>query len=189
MDVPGLWEAYESERKTRLLSYVPVSATVSGVLFPQLTLRHYPLLLESPFFVGGIPALEDAVYLAWVLLSKNPFDDAERNLFMESGFIQEIDSQDFINKMSWLVSDAFFDAPTSNPNEPKGKPCLTLIDWMIFRFSADPWRWPLSQIMDTPLRALFQLTKAQTSYNGGVIKNPISDKVVSDFIANLNRKN
>jgi len=184
VEVPGLAEAYDAERNIRLASYVPVAAEVYGVALPHLTLTHYSFLFMSPFVLGGNVSYEDALAALWVLTSPDPLNAEKRKNFVEVFAIEE-DFPDLIPQLISYFSEVFFDAPTSKPGEAD-KPCMTFIDWMVYRFTVPPWNWSMERIMQTPIRQLFQLSKVNLAYHGSAIKNPISDNIAENFIRNLN---
>lgn len=178
--IPGYAEAVKQERSIRDQSFLDLPEAVCGVEVQPLTLRRMVLLesIGSPFVCGGpvTPYHVGAFFVAltgatglkrWRLLRRVGLMNTEELVAAITGFMDE----------------TFQDSP---PGSSEGisyySNAAGLVD-----FAASQYGWPEDDILDIPLRRLFQYVKATTHrLNPSAIQFNPSDRVRGNYLKEQN---
>lgn len=183
-NIPGYREAVaaaiEEEDSLREFAFTGWPEEICGVSVSQFTLRHLLHLfqIKSPFFYGGDPGPEDVALFLWIVSPQFRLGgDSARGEFYESiaglGFSaaeQEIRS---------YIDRAQFDRPSGGGG---ATPIASFFASVIHTLASE-YGWSVSEIMDLPLAAIYQLTRliAREHNPRRPFPNRISDRAKVEF--------
>ena len=205
--IPGYRAAVDTEQLSRDASFLPITETVGGFELRPLTLRDYITLrmMRSPLICGGTPSPGQLAAFLWLLspshrpgLTLGAF--LNRRLFLRrcKYFLPSSNRADRPERMAnaarllvairAYVEEAFQDRP---PTKARG--------WIEDYYSdaaalcgmlAREYGWSEKAVLDMPMKRIFQYLNEIKAANGS--KSPLcnpSDRIKSEFMAKINRKN
>lgn len=181
--IPGLREAIEKEQHIRDTSFLELPESLCGFDVSPLTLRQILLLgsTDSPFVVGGYPTMVSCGGFLCIVGNWKGFK-RWRNLKA----LGRQNPDKVIEAIKQFMAESFQDAPGSS--EVDGVSYYSFAASLIDCF-AHEYGWKESDILDAPVKRLFQYIKAISSRRGEkVLFNP-SDKVRGDWMREVNRMN
>lgn len=181
--IPGLREAIEKEQHIRDTSFLELPESLCGFDVSPLTLRHLLTLgaVGSPFIKGGHPMPYDVGVFMIIVGGWKGFN---RWLKLRSlGRVSYMDAVQFIDD---YVKESFQDAP--------GGSGVDSVSYYSFAASivdvfGKEYSWTEAEILDTPLKRLFQYLKAISARHGEKTMFNPSDKVRGDWMREVNRMN
>lgn len=204
------------ERTVREIAFLPVTENICGLEVVPMTLRHLLALrlIGCPFLINGEPTQEDCFVFLWHL-SK---DYSPRNMKAKRKILKRCRKRFFLTKPPWIhfafrmlpwqkktvkkferleivkqqirefLADALMDRPPMR--EGNNKSYFSDAAAICHRFALK-YSWSVNDVMDTPLKALFQFCKLiEADIRAEHKKNPImfnpSDAVQNRILAELN---
>lgn len=180
--IPGLKQAIERETASRNQSFLGLQETLCGVSVNPMTLRTLLLLNESGnvFVVGGLPTPADVG--AFIVANSGKKGFGRWKLLRRIGKIQY---EKAIEQIKAFMDETFQDAPASSGGKPTTSyfsSAAAIVDVMACEYG-----WAERDILDAPLKRLFQYIKAISKRNNpqAILFNP-SDKIKGRYLAEIN---
>ena len=179
--IPGLREAIEREQHIRDTSFLELPESVCGFDLQPLTLRHILTLgsIGSPFMRGGHPMPHDVGAFMCVVGGWHGFK-RWRNLRK----IGRISFRESVGQVDAFVSESFQDAPGGI--EADSTSYYSFAASLVDLFGRE-YGWTEREILDAPVKRLFQYVKAIARRNGETTLFNPSDKVRGDWLREVNR--
>ena len=179
--IPGLREAIDREQHIRDVSFIELPEVICGFDVQPLTLRHIIVLgsVGSPFVRGGYPLPVDAGAFLCVVGNWRGFN-RWRNLKR----LGKVPMMDAVESIGQYMSESFQDAPGISGVDSVSyySFAASLIDLL-----AHEYGWNERDILDMPVKRLFQYVKAIAERHGEkTFFNP-SDKVRGDWMREVNK--
>jgi len=181
--------AVEHERAVRDGAFLPVAETVAGFLVVPMSLRQFLVLraLRSPCLEYDQPvSLADAAGFLWLLNPDYSLKPRKRRKFLR--VCRWIDLEYTVNAIREYVRETFQDRP---PRQDGNSKQFFSDGCSICAMLAREYGWPEDDILDLPLKRLFQylnecaaMNAARAGHNA-LLGNP-SDKVLSEHLRELN---
>lgn len=192
----GYAEAREAEYQFRLEAWLGLENPICGVEVAPLTLRRLLLLAAAgnPFVCDRQQDFKFEPYhiaeFLWVCSQsfiEGPGKRAERARRRFYRSIRRLRYLEAVGPIEEYIDRSYFDlvsGGSSDVSAPK-------TGWVasIAHRAASSYGWGLSEIMDTPLRQIWQLDRCQLASDpetANLLSNPLSDKVV---LAELEKRN
>lgn len=121
-----------------------------------MTIRHFFLLdgIESPYITNQQPTAADLAVFLWILSPKYSTDQSERDEFCKEIFNVEINQA--TKDIEKYIIATFQDAETTDGAE---KRYASFITYLIDLYARE-YGWKAEQIMEMPMRQLYQLNTA-----------------------------
>jgi hypothetical protein len=179
--IPGLADAIEREQHIRDTSFLGLPENVCGFDVSPLTLRHVLTLgaIGSPFMRGGHPMTHD-VGAFMVVVGEWKVFKRWRNL-RKLGLVSFRES---VEQVDAFVKESFQDSPSGSQKD--GVSYYSFAASLVDLFARE-YGWTEKDILDAPMKRLFQYIKAISHRNGEkVLFNP-SDRVRGDWMNEVNR--
>ena len=180
--IPGLGEAIEREQSIRTQSFLSLPDVVCGVEVPHLTLAHVLLLGEigSPLVRGG-PVTPYDVGVFFLTLNGSPKGFKRWRLLRQVG---KMPAEQTTKAVVEFVEESFQDAP---PSGRGGEVSYYSFAAALVDCFASEYSWREEDILNTPMKRLFQYLKAITKRNNpnAIQFNP-SDKVKGRWLVDVN---
>lgn len=179
--IPGLREAIEAEQHIRDTSFLPLPESVCGFDVKPLTLRHVLMLgaVGSPFIRGGNPLPSD---IGAFLILVGDWQGFKRWSNLRK--LARVDFVSAIESVDSYVKESFQDSPPGT--ESTGVSYYSFAASIVDVFGKE-YGWREADILDTPLKRVFQYLKAISRRNGETVFFNPSDKVRGDWLAEVNR--
>ncbi len=183
--IPGLREAVEQEQFSRDESLLQLPEAVCGVAFRPLTLSDVVRLraVGSPFIVGGWK-YDTEQTLRFFTMQCTPRNSWLMRL-MRRQLLRRVELDEASEAAQDFVSESYAEAPSSDSG-PAGisyySPVISAVDLL-----AKEYGWKIDEVMNLPLKILFQIYKAISHRNGAVLFNP-SDSVRGAWLAEQNKQ-
>lgn len=185
IEIPGLREAVARERFIRDTSFLDLTKRIGRFEVKQMTLGHYVTLstLRNPLIAMQVPDDYELAYFLWLLSPEwRPGSDPKR-FYKRCWFLKparpplirslipfakrkhERRKEELAQTISaaiLFVCDSFCDCPSSaGPEKPQYY--STAAAWI--DLIAREYGWSARDILDTPMRCLFQYHKAIIKHN------------------------
>lgn len=180
--------ALKREKEARDAAWLDVPAKICGRDFQQITIRHYMMLeaVDSPFVRGVIPTPEQLAQFLWIISPGFSTDPGEALRFTKG--IAELPFTQAVKESMDLVETTFLDAPQGSG---KAEDSTSYYSWVasIIDALASEYGWRPFEIIDLPLRQVFQLLRAMKKRHDpkcGMINN-LSDRAKLDYLASLKK--
>jgi len=181
--IPGLAEAIEAEQHVRDTSFLELPECVGGFDLKPLTLRHVLLLgaIDSPFIRGGNPMPKDIGAFMVIVGEWKGFSRWKNLRKLGKASLLEM-----VISIDSFVKESFQDAPASSGVEDVSyySFAASIVDMF-----AKEYGWKESDILNTPIKRLFQYTKAIARRNGATTFFNPSDKVRGEWLRAVNSSN
>lgn len=192
VQIPGLPEAFDEERRIREEVYLGAPHYVCGIPLKQITPRIFARLLfiRTPFIGGGAVTPSAIGHFLWACHRDFTLPTAgflgrwrnrRRDAFLRS--LKRMDFDELEDGIDGFLDATFLDMPRGGNADQT--PYVCGVAWMEYRMALDPFRWDSERTLDTPLRRIYQLIRCHDAAHGAVLFNPISDKVKDDFLNRL----
>ena len=179
--IPGLREAIEQEQHVRDTAFLELPESVCGFDLKPLTLRHILTLgsIGSPFMRGGHPMPHDVGAFMCVVGGWQGFN-RWRNLRK----LGRVSFRESVEAVDVFVKESFQDSPAESGVETVSyySFAASLVD--VF---AREYGWTEREILNAPVKRLFQYLKAIARRNGETTFFNPSDKVRGDWLLEVNR--
>ena len=183
--IPGYTDAIKRESGSRDASFLSIDATIAGIKIGQLTPERFLLLdgVSSPFVTGGTPKPEDVALLLWIC--SNGFSTTDRKA--RDKFVRgcrKVSFEKACQDIAAYIKDAFADAPGGRSGSASYYSwCASMVDII-----ASEYHWGEREIMQTPLKRLFQYIRAICMRNNPkAIFFNAADRVRAEWLAEKNR--
>lgn len=206
VEIPGYADALRREAESRLDAWDDAWPTVCGIVMLPMTLRRIGILrrARNGYFVpctwdNEIEPHSHARQIAWVcspeyFTPRSRFDLMRYNwrLVRWRNQICRIPALKFTHAVLEFYESEFFDSPfrhDRNTDEQKVQaPSLGAdIVYVADMFARAGYSFTLDQIMDMPMRQLWQFTRIIHKREGITLPNH-SSILAADYVATLNRK-
>jgi hypothetical protein len=179
--IPGLSAAIEHEQLVRNAAFLSLSESLCGFDVNPLTLRHVLTLesIGSPFVTGGRPLPHD---LAAFLLIIKPATGWARWQMLRR--LSQLPAASVTSAIAEFIGEAFQDSPGGTGVESISYYSFgaRIVDEL-----ARSYGWREAEILDMPLKRVFQYLKVIAHRNGNApLFNP-SDKVRGQWLLEVNR--
>lgn len=182
--IPGHAEAVASEQKDRSLAFLELPEDIAGVICEPLT----PLRLEwleagqNPFICGGYITTAVVMQFLWIVNAGFNTLRLCRDDFMEAHL--SVNYSQAVKDIESYLDRAFLDSPQGSDSTRYYASSADLI----FAMQRDPFRWSYSRVMNSPLRVIYQLLKADARSREIVVINRRSQKIECDWLADQQKK-
>lgn len=188
MHIPNLAEAIAAENANRDEAFVGLGEVIYGELeVLQMTPKHLLILdgCGNAFVTGKEPEATDIAVFLWVLSPEFTIDSKKRDTFLAK--IKELPVKPLLDGIKQYLEKTFQDAPTGAGGN--GKPYASWVAILIDAFAAE-YGWTPEIVVNIPLRQLYQLIDAKNKrkYGNDYIKINKSDRIISDWLRELNEK-
>ena len=179
--IPGLREAIEAEQHIRDTSFLPLPESVCGFDVKPLTLRHVLTLgaVGSPFMRGGHPMPHDIGAFLIVVADWKGF---KRWCCLRK--LGRVSFRDAVESVDSFVKESFQDSPsgTGEASASYYSFAASIVDVL-----GKEYGWSESEILDVPLKRIFQYLKAIARRNGETVFFNPSDSVRSRWLDEVNK--
>ena len=179
-----LFDSYQSE------SFLFLNENILGVEIQNMTIKHFLILdgIESAFLKNHPIQPEDVGLFLWVLSPKYSTDENERKKFFKE--IVNLDFKKTIKEIEEYLIKTFQDADDEESDE---KGYANFVSYLIDLFARE-YHWTISEIMNLPLRVVYQLITAiqerSAKLNGeSYSKLRQIDELINKHILNEHKKN
>lgn len=186
-DIPGLREAIKRETDVRDASFLDLTTNICGVAIRQMTPRDMLILdgIGNPLMNGGMPTPAQLAEFLW-LLSPDFKPNSRWKQWLFGARIRKIDYLHAVKACFRYIEDTYQDSPGSS-----GMSSMPYAGWpayIIHRIAIN-YGWPRKEIINLPLKELFQYLKCITRHHNpeAPMHNP-SDKVKGDYLRLLNAR-
>lgn len=181
--IPGLREAIEAEQHIRDTSFLALPESVCGFDVKPLTLRHVLTLgaVGSPFMRGGHPMPHDVGAFMCIVGEWSGFN-RWRNL-RKLGRLAFLDA---VASVDSFVKESFQDSPGGSGVE--GVSYYSFAASIVDLFGRE-YGWREADILDAPVKRLFQYLKAISRRNGETVLFNPSDRIRSQWMEKVNERN
>lgn len=180
MDYKCLFEeAVKRENDFRDAAFLNLTTNICGIELPQMTPRDFLILdgIGSPYIVGGERTLTDLVNFLWHL------SDHRRGKLRYAFFYGRCWMMDFELSEYWVaqyLQRTFLDSPGGTPSANRE----SYAAWIAYLVDhvASEYGWALDDVMNTPLRILYQQIRCILLRHNPDRKfiNPLSRKVIGE---------
>jgi len=181
--IPGLAEAIEKEQHARDTAFLELPESVCGFDLKPLTLRHILTLgsIGSPFMRGGHPMPHDVGAFMCVVGGWQGF-----NRWRKLRKLGRVTFRDAIEQVDAFVKESFQDSPSGSEVESVSyySFAASLVDLFGHEYG-----WAERNILDAPVKRLFQYVKAISRRNGEKILFNPSDRVRREWMDAVNNQN
>lgn len=167
-----------------------MNETIAGIEVQNMTIRHYLILdgIESPLLKEEEANVEDIAMLLWILSPEFTTESKKRNAFIKK--VQKVVIQDAINDITEYLKKTFQDADIEDAKE---KSYANFTSYLIDLFARE-YNWTIKEIMDLPLRVVYQLISAiqerHSKQNGDSYSKLRSiDMLTNEHILNSHKQN
>lgn len=181
--IPGLREAIEHEQHVRDTAFLELPESVCGFDLKPLTLRHILILgsIGSPFMRGGHPMPHDVGAFMCIVGDWRGFS-RWRNLRR----LGRVAFRDSIEQVDDFVKESFQDSPGGSGVE--GISYYSFAASIVDVFGRE-YGWREADILDAPVKRLFQYLKAISRRNGETVLFNPSDRVRGQWMETVNERN
>ena len=181
--IPGLREAIEQEQHIRDTSFLALPESVCGFDVKPLTLRHVLTLgaVGSPFMRGGYPRPND---VGAFLIVVGDWKGFKRWCCLRK--LGRVAFRDAVESVDSFVKESFQDAPASGSAESVSYYSFAASIVDVF---GREYGWRESDILDAPVKRLFQYLKAISRRNGETVLFNPSDRVRGEWMDAVNKQN
>lgn len=182
--IPGLREAIDRERFIREQAFLDLPELVCGIEVQPLTLRRMLLLsaVGSPFIAGGTVSAYD-VGVFFLALTGQPRGLKRWRLLRRVGLLN---AEKTVAEIGAFFDESFQDSPAGGREDSANY--YSFAAGMVDCFAGE-YGWTEREILDVPVKRLFQCLKAMTKRNNpkAILFNP-SDKVRGRWLLEQNQK-
>ena len=187
---PEYLAALAQEKVVWSAAWQPVNESICGIEVVPLTPRRLMLLelCDSPWIVGGLPAVEHVCAFLWALHPRyGPTARLRRWWFYRRLRRSRVPFLDFLDGIHAYLAEAFGDSPAAAPATDRQSYALIVA---YAHALCEPYNLAPDEIADMPLKQIFQLLKPLIKQSGRPVCNP-SDAVRAKCRAKQNeeRKN
>lgn len=162
--IPGYVDAVERENKIRNAAMLNLNTRICGIEIRQMTLRHWLILdgIDSPIINGRLPDPDskDIEKFLWVLSPKftpSKYSFAKARL---TRHVSKLKYGETVLACRQFIEDTFQDQPPSIGGQDKEwKPPQFSFASSIVRTVCTELHWSRNEILDAPLKELFQYMK------------------------------
>ena len=181
--IPGLREAIEAEQHIRDTSFLELPESVCGFDVKPLTLRHVLTLgaVGSPFMRGGHPTPNDLGAFLIVVGDWKGFN-RWRNLRR----LGRVEFRKAVVAVDSFVKESFQDSPGGSGVD--GVSYYSFAASIVDLFGRE-YGWREADILDAPVKRLFQYLKAISRRNGETVLFNPSDRIRSQWMEKVNERN
>lgn len=134
--------------------------------------------IKSPFYVGGEYTYPHVAQFLCALHAEDLEPDAE-NIRRMLQSASRFTLSECARQIKDFIDLTFLDAPKSSGTPEK--PIASEIAWLRYRFRGKPFEMEFDEIMETPLRILYQELRCWQKENGVHVSNP-SDKLSRSWL-------
>ena len=212
---PGYAEASERERLVRDASFLELTESVGGFELKPMSLRAYLVLrlVRSPILYGETPTVKEMEQFLWVLSPDWTPDlkSRARRMFFERFRQFEPPPRPWLRtaramrrwelrrdqviaygeKLIAEVREFMAETMLDRPGRSSGGPAPSYYSDACFWWGQLGRRgYPMTreQVLDTPLKILFQCIREATEAEGGRVSNASSAAAISEELKRLNEK-
>lgn len=189
LSIPEYAEAREREETARDAAFVLEHDDICGVPVKPLSLRHFTLLVAigSPFVCAGELTATEAARFIWIVSAVRCRNDTAQ---ARDRFLKSIRGLNFVHAcqgISRYLDEAFQDSPGGGSSN---RPLSTSFAAVLVDMIAREYGWRESDILDMPLRRLFQYLRCIRHHHDpdAVFVNP-SDAVRRRWVKENVKKN
>ena len=181
--IPGLREAIEAEQHIRDTSFLPLPESVCGFDVKPLTLRHVLMLgaVGSPFMRGGHPMPHD---IGAFLIVVGDWKGFKRWCCLRK--LGRVAFRDAVESVDSFVKESFQDSPGGSGVE--GVSYYSFAASIVDLFGRE-YGWRETDILDAPVKRLFQYLKAISRRSGETVLFNPSDRIRSQWMEKVNERN
>ena len=181
--IPGYEEAVEEEQKARIRAYLNQPEIVCGEPLRNVTPHLLAVLIDirSPFYCGGSYGYSHVAQFLCALHTEVVPDDHGRRRMLEAACRMPIEQ--CAEEIDAFLKVTFLDSPCGGSSEV---PIASPIAWLVYRFRSEPFRMTVEEIMNRPLRILYQELRCWNKENGVTVRNR-SDLKKSAWLEEINR--
>jgi hypothetical protein len=176
----------DEESRIRLEACIETDNVLCGYKVAPMSFRHLILYLLSsdPWICGGIPDEFDLARFLWIATDRYKVKDSLRS-FLEELQKRGITEKDF-TEVSEYVEECLQDSPAGSGEEP-GSEYASFGAHVIDRL-ASQYGWTRAEVVEVPVRLLFQLLAICKHRESGEKPVHISraDKVRGEYLKELN---
>lgn len=184
VEIPGMAAAIDRERFVREQSFLELPEVVVGVEVQPLTLRRMLLLssVGSPFIAGGTVSAYD-VACFFLVMAGQPRGFKRWRLLRRVGLMEP---EKAVAEIGEFLNESFQDAPPGGREDSTSY--YSFASGLVDCFASE-YGWTEREILDVPVKRLFQCLKAMTKRNNpkAILFNP-SDKVRGRWLLEQNQK-
>lgn len=182
LTIPGYDEALASERRDRALAFLGQKERIAGIECNMLTPRLMEWLraLENPYIIGG--EVKPAMMLQFLWIVSTEFQRGDKDEFIAR--VAVMDGNLIAEGIEAYIDRMFLDSPDGKPS----KPLFSYAAGLAHEMAREPYRWDVERTLETPLPIIFQLIKAKDKYEGGVVVNKKSDRIIGDWLDEINAR-
>lgn len=176
--IPGYIEAVRREQKFRAAAFCGLPEFIAGIECKPLTLERIDWLIamQNPFLVGGECSVAAICQFLWVVNPDFTTDKKDAESFTKR--ILDLDYVLAREEIKSYLEEAYIDGPDGEPDTPFYSQSAGAIRAM----SDAPFNWTIDETRSCPIKILHQLMRANARSKGAILKNPISDKICSDWL-------
>lgn len=193
LEIPGVAAQVERQNRVRDVSFLPIQETIAGVDVMPLTPARLLVLMaiESPFVtMSRLPEAYDIAAILWALnshyapppLSWSQNREKKRILKACRRFKQgSWPYIEAVKSVERYLEESMMDGPPRRDGDAGDPPTASAMAWLVHRI-ASAYHWSEAEIMQMPLKRLWQYLKIIDGRQG----NP-SDKAIADWLAEQNK--
>ena len=182
--------AVAREKNSRDAAWADVRPRIGGREFLPLTIRHYLALdaVDSPFIRGGkMPTPEQLCQFLWIIAPEFTTDSgAMLNFANQVGAWPAFDAR--VKECYDMIENTFMDAPQGSGVDSGP----SYVSWVasIIDVLASEYGWKPFEIVEMPLRQIFQLMRAMRKRHDpkAVMFNMLSDRARVAWADSLTKK-
>jgi len=188
--IPGYREAVERENLIREVAFLDIPEFICGIEVLPLTPRHFLLLdaIGSVFVSGGVPSPEEVARFLWVVSPEFRTVKTWRDRRVRKRFVKRCRKvlwADACIEIDRYIDDAFQDSPGHKSGQ-SGAGDWAWVAVMVDNIASE-YHWSERDILNTPVKSLFQYSRLQTKrHNPNAILFNSSDRLKSEYLRNLN---
>lgn len=189
-DIPGYIEALDAEQLSRDVAFLPVPEFIGEFPAVPLTLERFLILrvAQSPFLMPSPePTATHLATFLWVVSPEYKYQPPPKHFLRRCRFKDETFAE-MVKASIEYMEDALMDRPVG-PGACGFKASLysDAAFWCVLL------KQPRAEVLNTPLKCLFQFFRAYVEQNGQSEKlslhNARSSGVVNEFLQQQNRTN
>ena len=189
--IPGLSEAVKRESDIRDVSFLDLTTTICGIEIRQMTPLDMMVLdgVGNPLMYGRIPSPVQLSFFLWKLSPKFRNNAPFRRFIFASQVewgIRGVNLPLAVAECRKYIADTFQDAP-AGPEEqstPYAGWCAHIVNNI-----ASSYGWSEAEILNTPLKRLFQYLRCiRRNNNPNAPMFNASDKVKGDYLRMQNAR-
>lgn len=178
-NIAGYTDAVASETSDRAFAFLELPEIIGGVECEPLTPYRIEWLkaAKSPFMIGGKVSTAAVIQFLWLINKGFTKSKEALDIFIASHL--DIDYEQTVKDIDEYLDRAFLDAPDGGGD---GRSFYSMSASLILAMCGKDFNWQYKQVMNTPVRILFQILKAHHKSIGVTVINKRSQKIECDWL-------